>query len=257
MEQDAKRRICRVPNATRTVAAALCVGLILSIVVAALCSLAALPSPEPSVVVFESRGSPQSDLGWDKNAAKGLLSSLLNHETANSYVGYTSFAAVTLAEKTYTTSWESVSTAEFVGLHRLDRAGWPLRCLESELHAQYDPVNGTWKPLDADHAWPTQIMAWIVEKIEEPNAEPMIVDDAALIDGRANGRIIPMGVRWVPLAGNTLFYAALTASGLWSYRHRVRQRRIRRGLCPVCAFDSAGLPRCPECGDPSVIAQPD
>ena len=67
---------------------------------------------------------------------------------------------------------------------------------------------------------------------------------------------IPLLPIWPGFAINTVFYAGivwLLFAGPFVLR---RWRRIRRGLCPKCAYDLRGTPRgaataCPECGTPS------
>jgi hypothetical protein len=62
-------------------------------------------------------------------------------------------------------------------------------------------------------------------------------------------RVIPTRVLWGQFALNTLFYAAVllgVAEGVAFAR-----RRVRRGRCPSCGYDRAGLAEgsaCPECG---------
>lgn len=47
---------------------------------------------------------------------------------------------------------------------------------------------------------------------------------------------------------NTLFYATILFTSLFGLTAARRYRRSRRGLCRDCAYDLAGLTRCPECG---------
>ena len=52
---------------------------------------------------------------------------------------------------------------------------------------------------------------------------------------------------WLPLA---VFAAAPAARAVAGARLRRRNARIRRGLCPACAYDLRATPgQCPECGD--------
>lgn len=71
-------------------------------------------------------------------------------------------------------------------------------------------------------------------------------DDAWLI-----GRLrVPNGVELPGFTINTLFYAAVLM-GLFAVPFALRRRRrIRRGLCPGCAYDLRGSASqtCPECG---------
>ncbi len=62
---------------------------------------------------------------------------------------------------------------------------------------------------------------------------------------------MPVRPAWPGFVGNTLIYA-LVLGGSWLACTRVRTAlRARRGACPVCGYDRAGLANtttCPECG---------
>jgi len=47
---------------------------------------------------------------------------------------------------------------------------------------------------------------------------------------------------------NTLLYAVVLYIPFLGFGALKRRRRIRRGLCPACAYELAGLTTCPECG---------
>ncbi|MEI7767553.1 MAG: hypothetical protein WCJ97_08980 [Phycisphaerae bacterium] len=58
---------------------------------------------------------------------------------------------------------------------------------------------------------------------------------------------LPIGWFWL---GITL-YACLLGAYLCILRRKQKQKRIRAGLCPKCAYDlRASQDRCPECGTP-------
>ena len=67
------------------------------------------------------------------------------------------------------------------------------------------------------------------------------------------GRYLPLRPLWPGFAVNTVFYAVILW-GLFAGPFVVRRwRRIRRGLCPKCAYDLRGTrggaaTACPECG---------
>jgi hypothetical protein len=68
----------------------------------------------------------------------------------------------------------------------------------------------------------------------------------------AHGRAIPTKIIWGGLAINTLFYAGI----LWllfaaPFALR-RRRRIKRGLCPACAYPVGESDVCTECGQPLI-----
>jgi len=74
-------------------------------------------------------------------------------------------------------------------------------------------------------------------------------------------RALPLRPIWTGLLVNTVFYAALWFIPLGGVGLVRRWRRRRRGQCPRCAYDLAGLTSgqpCPECGNacPSPQASP-
>ena len=79
-----------------------------------------------------------------------------------------------------------------------------------------------------------------------------VVHDSSL---DLRGMRLPVNPIWPGFAINTVFYACvlwLLFAGPFVLR---RRRRIRRGLCPKCAYDLRGTPEgvaCPECG--SIVA---
>ena len=109
--------------------------------------------------------------------------------------------------------------------------GWPVRTMMHEFRESYlrnfdDPGSERWH-----WAWPLE-------------TNPM--------------RALPLRPLWPGFAINTIFYAAilwLPVAGLGALR---RRRRIKRGLCPACAYDLRGRGTqsltCPECGRP--VLQP-
>ena len=73
---------------------------------------------------------------------------------------------------------------------------------------------------------------------------------AVELKGREETRLLPFGPTWPGFAINTVFYAVL----LWllfaaPFALR-RRRRIRRGLCPKCAYPVGDSRVCTECGKP-------
>ena len=102
------------------------------------------------------------------------------------------------------------------------RSGWPLRCLE----------RAVWTDYARREHWHEH--AWIVDVEWKPHL------------------ILPLRPIWPGFAINTVFYAVI----LWllfaaPFALR-RRRRIKRGLCPKCAYDLRNRPpdstTCPECG---------
>ena len=106
-------------------------------------------------------------------------------------------------------------------------AGWPLRCLERDLMFTLRPFyNEEWTVIQAGIPLPP-LLEWIHPL---PNRTLPI-------------RAVPAGFTL-----NTLFYAALLwllIPGPFAVR---RFLRLRRGLCPKCAYPSGDSSVCTECG---------
>lgn len=70
---------------------------------------------------------------------------------------------------------------------------------------------------------------------------------------------LPLMPLWPGFAVNTAFYAASIAT-LWLtvsgglHLMGTKKRRRKRGLCESCGYDIQGLPTCPECGRPGIVA---
>lgn len=67
-------------------------------------------------------------------------------------------------------------------------------------------------------------------------------------------RSLPTRPMWLGLAVDIVVFAALWMSVLWWTTTWRSRRRIRRGLCAVCAYDLRATPPaspCPECGRPT------
>ena len=92
----------------------------------------------------------------------------------------------------------------------------------------------------------------------ELSSAPRLIDKSAL-DGvlltvfdpvAADGRALPLRLLWPGFALNTAFYAAnlwLLVRGPFALR---RFLRVRRGLCPKCAYPMGESAVCTECGRP-------
>jgi len=92
------------------------------------------------------------------------------------------------------------------------RCGWPTRCLRM----------GVWIP--------------------KSNG-----DSAHIVNGirLSSGKLLPLRPIWPGFAINTLFYAAIVFAAPVKVR---RRRRIKRGLCPNCAYPIGAGEICSECG---------
>jgi hypothetical protein len=62
------------------------------------------------------------------------------------------------------------------------------------------------------------------------------------------GRFVPLIPRWPGFAVNTLFYATILWSLFVAPFTLQRRRRIKRGLCPACAYPVGENAICTECG---------
>jgi hypothetical protein len=62
--------------------------------------------------------------------------------------------------------------------------------------------------------------------------------------------VLPIGIIWPGFAVNTLFYAAILWLLLAATLELRRCLRIKRGLCPACAYPVGASPVCTECGKP-------
>ena len=111
--------------------------------------------------------------------------------------------------------------------------------------------------------WPALSMMSCYESIDAstkaaPPASPDVVLSGFLLPSERTKaytelgelRVIPVKPIWPGFAINTIFYAAilwLPVVGLGALR---RRRRIKRGLCPECAYPVGDSAVCTECGTP-------
>jgi len=65
---------------------------------------------------------------------------------------------------------------------------------------------------------------------------------------------LPYRPVWSGLIGNTLLYGVAAAAIASGVRALKRFARIRRGLCPACAYPRGSSPVCTECGAPLAVA---
>jgi hypothetical protein len=63
-------------------------------------------------------------------------------------------------------------------------------------------------------------------------------------------RALPYQPIWPGFAINTVFYAAILWALFAAPFALRRRRRMRRGLCPACAYPVGASPVCTECGKP-------
>jgi hypothetical protein len=129
---------------------------------------------------------------------------------------------------------------------------WPTEAVSS-LNRAY-AISAGW-PLQSLGAWRT------TQHVSRPdhdydNFNP-VIHSGFVLDSERFGqqtaidlseRVLPLSPLWPGFAINTIFYAAI----LWlvfafPFVMR-RRRRIKRGLCPACAYPVGTSPVCTECG---------
>jgi len=116
-----------------------------------------------------------------------------------------------------------------------------------------DPMLMPWAS-DA-RGWPMYSMSTRYYRGASPQSASIITDGLFVrpsLLGVSGRRVLPLRPIWPGFAINTVFYAVvlwLLFAGPFVVR---RRRRIRRGLCPKCAYDLRNRPTdsttCPECG---------
>ena len=110
--------------------------------------------------------------------------------------------------------------------------GWPLWSLESEawINLHVGPNRTIQYRTDGhpEHTW------WLT-------GIPVASNGASFVGDQ---RCLPIRPRWPGFAVNTLFYAAI----LWLPFVLRRWLRVRRGLCPKCAYPMGESAVCSECG---------
>lgn len=109
--------------------------------------------------------------------------------------------------------------------------------LENEVfsHLLADPALGHWRQF-----------------LEQRSLNAEIIDQAAIdsLYQFARERAFLIATVFAPIFTVAIAIVVATLSLIWFYFTRKR-RRVRRGLCPECKYDMAGLPepKCPECGN--------
>ena len=115
------------------------------------------------------------------------------------------------------------------------RAGWPLRSLAGE----------RWRP-----AAPFNALQAVRALAQPPGPEAVHVAAIPIQRSTAGGtqhRLAPLRPIWPGFAVNTVFYAAvlwLLIPGPFTLRRFIR---VKRGLCPACAYPRGESDVCSEC----------
>jgi len=133
------------------------------------------------------------------------------------------------------------------------RCGWPLRAIEGGsflwvtlqsylFETDAPPVRNCMLALAVEISRDSSTGQWSVTWPHSPMA------------GWPPDKVVPLRPIWPGFAVNTLFYTAI----LWLFFVAPfalrRRRRIKRGLCPACAYPVGTSPVCTECGGPVLKA---
>src|SRR5262245_46006735 len=105
------------------------------------------------------------------------------------------------------------------------RAGWPLSALAGDLWQEVDDPFGPCRT------------RWAIKLPEAEYSRALLVRPA-----------LPLRPIWPGFEINTILYAALLWLLVFALRRTRRWRRIKRGLCPACAYPLGESPTCSECG---------
>ncbi len=125
-------------------------------------------------------------------------------------------------------------------------AGWPFgavvaSCSDYEFRWHEPRASATWVRLEKQ-LWPERRPARV---------GPATWSHAVVLqkqDGPFTARVLPFGLNWPGFAINTLFYTLmlwLLIGGTFVFRWFIR---LRRGLCPKCAYPIGESAVCSECG---------
>ena len=116
-----------------------------------------------------------------------------------------------------------------------DARGWPMISMWSEPVRQYH---------NADDRPPLNIAPQGGLPIPLP---PMPIESLGITK---ISRMLPFRLIWPGFAINTIFYAAIVWLMFFIPGRLRRWRRIRRDLCPACAYPIGSSDVCTECGEP-------
>ena len=103
---------------------------------------------------------------------------------------------------------------------------------------------------DVAFGWPALSM-WYAGNAERDWQSGALISRERL--GSVEEVSLPLWLIWPGFAINTMFYAAILAGGWLLFAAPLalrRRRRIKRGLCPACAYPIGSSDNCTECGKP-------
>jgi hypothetical protein len=112
----------------------------------------------------------------------------------------------------------------------ITQSGWPCRSMESEQRLGQSKMR-----VDSDYlADAGEVPVWLVPDTHKD-------------------RRVPIRPIWPGFAINTLFYSAICWLLVAAPLAVRRRRRIKRGLCPACAYPVGASDVCTECGTPRPV----
>jgi hypothetical protein len=107
--------------------------------------------------------------------------------------------------------------------------------------------------------WPQPCLwasyTYYIDRVNGKGTEPFFEDRTSGILLRGPGKHgwwIPGVPIWPDFAINTIFYAVIIGLPFGAFALR-RRRRIKRGLCPACAYPVGQSAVCSECGKPTKV----
>ena len=114
--------------------------------------------------------------------------------------------------------------------------------------------------LESAGGWP-RVSLWSRLNVIDPlhnvvmSSNPRVLPRDSIDNGFVvSGYILPLGPIWPGIAINTVFYAAVLWMIFFMPFALRRRRRIKRGLCPKCAYPVGTNEVCTECG--AVLPSP-
>jgi hypothetical protein len=156
---------------------------------------------------------------WEPEMAE--IAWLGKYVTGHNEIGF-DYGYRSVGDRWISTEWYNPDDRSFVHVGSVE-TGWPLRSMAGEWVITQDRGVRT------------------IMLMEFPSRDPL------------GPRHLALRPLWPGFAINTVFYAAILWGGwlLFAAPFAVRRRRrIKRGLCPACAYPVGASDLCTECGEP-------
>ena len=116
-----------------------------------------------------------------------------------------------------------------------------IMALNAERHA-FDHLAYRWQ-----YGWPARSLEQSIWR-DLVTGESLAKNSVGLNWGNASTDRLPQKPIWPGFAINTVFYAAIVWVLFAVPGYVKRRRRIKRGLCPTCAYPVGASEKCSECG---------